>query len=55
MQSKEGDWDENQSFEKEMELMSMFGMTQESGCNFERDLACAFSDKVLYFSFLSIL
>lgn len=54
MQSKE-DWDENQSYEKEMELISMFGMAQESGCNSERDLACAFSDKVLSFCFFSRL
>lgn len=47
--SKDADWDEYQGVEKEIDSTSMLGMTQEAVWNSwrsERDLACAFSDKI---------
>lgn len=46
MQSKDGDWDEDRSFESVINSNPMPELTQEAGWKSERDLACAFSDKV---------
>ncbi|XP_021775037.1 protein IQ-DOMAIN 14-like [Chenopodium quinoa] len=44
--SKDGEWDEFQSVEKEIDSSSILGMTQEDVWKSERDLAYAFSDKM---------
>uniref|UniRef100_A0A803L2C8 DUF4005 domain-containing protein n=1 Tax=Chenopodium quinoa TaxID=63459 RepID=A0A803L2C8_CHEQI len=44
--SKDGEWDEFQSVEKEIDSSSILGMTQEDVWESERELAYAFSDKM---------